>query len=312
MTTRVEAEEIEVTRSEKLLAFVLAVFILVGGVWAYFEIDDIGKPEPFGLYRVTPSIPEEDRQAIDVHQDARAELRRAEETRESALGDLEVRREAYRTALEAGQPAGSLEIAYRNAQERFEAAGREIERAEREVSATEPAAQAAQQRIGEVQEEARQEANERQEAHDRQTVALRIGLILAMLGAGYWSLGPLRERRSRYVLAAFALIGAAAAVGLVLAVDYTSDYIDVTEIGPLVLSLSGIALTLIAFWALQRYLANRIPRRRVRRGECPFCGFPIRGNIHCEGCGRRVIADCATCHQPRRVGTEHCAQCGAS
>lgn len=32
-TTRVDVEEIETTKSEKLLAVVLAVFLLLGGVW---------------------------------------------------------------------------------------------------------------------------------------------------------------------------------------------------------------------------------------------------------------------------------------
>jgi hypothetical protein len=36
-TAHIDAEEIDVTRSEKLLAFVLAGFLLVGGLWVYFS-----------------------------------------------------------------------------------------------------------------------------------------------------------------------------------------------------------------------------------------------------------------------------------
>jgi hypothetical protein len=50
----------------------------------------------------------------------------------------------------------------------------------------------------------------------------------------------------------------------------------------------------------------------VRRREGPFCGFPTGDGPHCAGCGREVIAECATCHSERRVGTEHCATCGAA
>jgi hypothetical protein len=102
----------------------------------------------------------------------------------------------------------------------------------------------------------------------------------------------------------------AAIFALVMAGDYLTDYIDVEELGPFVLSLAGIALTLAVFWWLQRYLARRIPQRRVRKGECPFCGYPVRSGGHCEGCGRPVIGECTTCHQPRRVGTFHCGACG--
>ena len=68
-----------------------------------------------------------------------------------------------------------------------------------------------------------------------------------------------------------------------------------------------------AFIGLQRWLARRIPGRRVRNRECPFCGHPVRGaGPHCEGCGREVLAACAACEQPRRVGASYCAQCGSA
>src|SRR3954466_13895720 len=39
MTTRVDVEEIETTKGEKLLATILAGFLLVGVLWIYFHID---------------------------------------------------------------------------------------------------------------------------------------------------------------------------------------------------------------------------------------------------------------------------------
>jgi hypothetical protein len=97
-----------------------------------------------------------------------------------------------------------------------------------------------------------------------------------------------------------------------MAGDYVGHHIDVEQLGPLVLSIAGIGLTLGTFWWLQRYLARRIPQRRVRKGECPFCGYPARGGDHCEGCGRSMIGECTTCHEPRRVGAFHCGACGAA
>ena len=40
MSTELDVEQLQSTKSEKLLALVLAVFLLIGGVWAYQEIDD--------------------------------------------------------------------------------------------------------------------------------------------------------------------------------------------------------------------------------------------------------------------------------
>ena len=107
-------------------------------------------------------------------------------------------------------------------------------------------------------------------------------------------------------------VGAATIQALVMAGDYTTDYIDVGRSGPYLLSIAGIALTLFAFIGLQRHLAKRIPARRVRKHERPFCGFPVGKNNHCEGCGRSVVGACATCDGPRRVGTPHCGVCGAT
>jgi hypothetical protein len=97
-----------------------------------------------------------------------------------------------------------------------------------------------------------------------------------------------------------------------MAGDYLTDYVDPLDLGPLVLAFVGIAFTLAAFAALQRYLVRRLPHARVRKGECPFCGYPVRGGAHCEGCGREVVSECGGCARPRRVGTLHCGACGSA
>src|SRR5215211_1114749 len=115
-----------------------------------------------------------------------------------------------------------------------------------------------------------------------------------------------RRRGSRYFTVAVGVVAYAAILAFVLAADYITDYVDPLDLGPLVLSLFGIANTLLAFAVLQRYLARRIPLSRVRKRECPFCGYPVRGNRRCEGCGREVVASCAECGSDRRVGVLHC------
>lgn len=99
-------------------------------------------------------------------------------------------------------------------------------------------------------------------------------------------------------------------LALVMAGDYVTDYVDPLAFGPLLLSVAGIVLTLFAFVGLQRHLSRRIPIRRVKKGECPFCGSPVREGGHCTGCGRALVGECTTCHEPRRVGTAFCAACG--
>jgi hypothetical protein len=301
VSTRVDVEDIQTTKSEKLLAVILAVFLLIGGVWTYQRIDDEVR-EAVAVDRVEPSPQEQ--AALDRLRGAQERLQAARQERAAARSNLELRREAYRTALDAGRSAPALEREYQAAQERFESAQRELAAARDAVTAAEPAAQRANERVAE-------EAERREDRRALLTFVVRFAFVAASLWFGYWLLARLRRRGSRYFPVALAFVGYAAVLALVLAADYVTDYVDPLDLGPLVLSLFGIALTLLAFVVLQRYLAGRIPLRRVRKRECPFCGYPVRENHRCEGCGRQVVAGCAECGADRRVGTLHCGACGA-
>jgi hypothetical protein len=298
----VELEEIEITSTEKVLALVLTVFFLIGGIWAYSKLDDIGdSPYRSPSTYFTPA----ERAAVNRADQAQGRLSRAETEVERTRQELELAREEYRTALDANRTAPGLEAAYREAQRDLDAARRRQQAARAEVAAAQPEAAAAHRRAGE-------EAADATRQSELVTFVLRLAFLLATLAFAYWLLIRLRRSGSRYLPVAFALVGSGAVLALVLAGDYVTDYIDVQQLGPLVLSAAGVALTLFAFWWLQRYLARRLPQRRVRRGECPFCGYPARGSEHCEGCGRAAMTECSTCHGARRVGTLHCGVCGAA
>jgi flagellar biogenesis protein FliO len=304
MSTRVDVEEIRTTPSERLLAAVLAVFLLIGGVWAYTKLDDAARSTtpPDYSYRGTPA----DHEAIARLDSARGRLERADTAASAARSELVLRREAYRTALEAHRRgAARLGRRYDAAQVAYAAAKRRQRSDGKAVRTAQPAADRAEQHIAQVQ-------NGR--THDRELLAfgLRLLFVLTTLGFGYWLLAHLRRRRSRYFLVGLAFVVYAAVLAVVMATDYLTDWFDPLDLGPLVLSMVGVGLTLLAFVGLQRYLARRVPQRRVRKRECPFCGYPVRENTHCEGCGRDVIAPCSRCERPRRVGSSFCGACGAA
>jgi hypothetical protein len=310
MSTQIDAEEIQVTRSEKLLAFVLAVFLLIGGVWIYFKLDDI-PAKPATTYP-DAGARAADLAAIDRQDQLLRRVLAARRGERAVRNRLEIRREAYRTALDAGRPAADLERAYRRAQRSYEAAQRRTRAAARARQAQRPQADAAQRRVDNVVLSTNREREQQQDTHDREAFLLRLVYVLGCVGLAYWLLARVRRRRPRYLALALAFVGFAAAQALVMGGDYLYDYVEFSEAGPLTISLVGIAMTLAAFVGLQRYLARRIPMRRVRRRECPFCAFPVADNERCEGCGRSVFARCSNCDNRRRVGTAHCGTCGAA
>ena len=139
--TRVDRDDIEVTSTEKLLALVLTVFFLIGGVWVYSKLDEIGesayrRPETF----YTPS----ERTAVArAEQRARSSGRAPSSTSNVTREELELARESYRTALDAGRTAPGLEGRLLAAQRDFRTARRQLESAQAETVAAEPAANAA-------------------------------------------------------------------------------------------------------------------------------------------------------------------------
>jgi flagellar biogenesis protein FliO len=303
MSTVLDVEDVQTTKGEKLLAVVLTVFLLIGGVWTYQKIDDVVRETspPDYSYRGTPA----EQAAVARGDSARQRYQRALNEQARAAQNLELRREAYRTALDEGRRAPQLRQAYVRAQARLTRARRNVAASQQELVRAQPAAQAAQRHIAEVQQG-------RTERHELLTFVFRLGFVLTGIAFGYWLLARLRRRGSRYYAVGIAVVAYSTILAFVMAVDYLTDYFEPLDLGPLVISLFGIAVTLLAFVGLQRYLARRIPQWRVRKGECPFCGYPVRANEHCEGCGRQVIAPCAECNGPRRVGTRHCATCGAA
>jgi hypothetical protein len=294
--TTVDIEEIESTKSEKLLAVVLAAFLLVGGIWAYAEIAD---RIPVRSVAATPA----EAAALERAESAGAELFAARQREEQALRDLELARETYRTALDAGRPAAALERGYRGAQRAYDAAVAERGAVEAEQEAARPAAEGAGNRLA-------QESAEASRGQALFAFLARLGLAAAALTGALVLLSRLRRRGSRYLPVDLAAVGAATLLSLVLAGDYVTDYVDPQELGPLVLSAFGVAATLAAFVALQRYLARSVPFRRVRKRQCPYCGFPAGDGRCCEGCGRELVATCAGCTAERRVGAAHCGACG--
>jgi len=222
-----------------------------------------------------------------------------------ALEKLTVTREAYRTALEAHKPAHRLEQRYNAAQAAYASAQSALERARKEQAAAAPASEAARRAAAKGLDAALHR-------QARDSFLARLGFVLLAIVLAYALLAYMRRRASRWFPLAGSVVAFATVLAFVLAADYTTDYFAPFEWGVGVVALLGIVSTLLAYLALQRYLLRRVPQRRVRKHQCPFCGYPVGANAHCEGCGREVVGPCTHCEAPRRVGTAHCGACGAT
>jgi hypothetical protein len=195
----VDVEEIQTTKSEKLLAVVLAIFLLIGAIWTYQKLDNwVAETVAPVHVELSPA----DQAAIARSTAANQRFADAQTAALAAQSNLELKREAYRTALDAGQPAQGLELEYEAAQEELARAQDEANAAQAEIAAARPAAEAAYQR----QQQMLQTKTDR---HELVAFLLRLGLVVGLLGFGYWLMGRLRRRQSRYFPVALAVAGSA-------------------------------------------------------------------------------------------------------
>ena len=301
MSARFDIEDIQALRTEKFLAAVLTVFLLIGGVWAYQKIDD----KVADRIRLDAPVSAADEAAIERRAAAEERVGILRERARRARRDVEFTREEYRTALDERRQAPRLQREYREAQATFATTERQRRAAETQLQRVSPSAEAAERRRF-------AELERRQDRRELYTFLFRVLLVVPFIAMAFVLVIALHRRRSRYIPLGLGFAAFAAILTWVLAGDYLTDYIDPLDLGVLVLSLFGTAWTVFAFFLVQRYLGRRLPLRRVRRGECPFCGYPVRGNEACEGCGRDVFAPCARCSAPRRVGAPRCGTCGAA
>lgn len=296
MTTRVDVDEIESTTSEKFLAVVLLAFLLIGTIWFYVKVDAWVPGGP--NYAASAA----EQRAHHAQNNAWTRQAEAEQVVEREKSELALAKNDFDIAVAKGDDAAAAETEYQEAEAELRAAQGRLGQAQQKTRAAERA-------VAKF-DHARQEHAD-SSGHNWAVAGVRLGFVVAWLLASLRIVGNLRRRQSRFLPLGFAATGAGVITALVYATDYITDYIDPLDLGPIVLSAAGAVATVGAFVGLQRWLAQRIPGRRVRNGECPFCGHPVRGESpHCEGCGREVIAPCSSCAAPRRVGSPHCAACG--
>ena len=118
--SRVGDGEIETSTAEKVLALVLAVFIAIGAIWGYFKLDEVAKTD--STYSYLPDqklLGPEEFSALENHRQAVGSVQTARRERRAVINRLEFRREAYRTALDAGEPSAELRAEYESAQARL-------------------------------------------------------------------------------------------------------------------------------------------------------------------------------------------------
>ena len=187
--------------------------MLIGGIWLYAKIDDTNRSayHPQDTYYTAS-----ERAAVERAAGAQNRLDQAEIAVQAALQDLELSREAYRTALDAGQ-AGARPR-------------EDLPTGQRDYAAAQPKVQMARARSPRhsrppmLRRQGEEEALAASHHTELVTFVGRLALVLVALAFGYWLLVRLRRSNSHYLTVGFALSRFAALLALVMAGDYVTGY----------------------------------------------------------------------------------------
>jgi len=307
-----EEEEREITRAEKILAALLVVFLLIGGLWVLARLGDLFPRPDYGAY-MGPL--EHLRKPVDRARGALAYAQQVVAEREAAYNQASQKyqflREEYRVSLDQGRPDEAKEALYTAAREVFLETERELQSARETRDRLQREAQEAQAGFREEEKKASDSYHRAEETQRRHAFLLQLTYVLAAFALSFVVWHCLRSRGSRYLLVGTAVVVFASLQLVFFLGQFTWYYFH--RLSQLIVSLVGAAGTIGALILLKRQLYDpaRVARYRLRRAQCHRCSFPVHpGQRYCLECGAELCSECPHCGSEAPVNASYCCACG--
>ena len=334
-----EAEDLEITRVEKVLMLGLVVFLLIGAFWALEHIDNL-VPQPvisrtayssggqgydgeWGRDRPreqsppieeTVGIPplrtrvEKLQQVVNVR---RAKLDRASAVVREADRKYQFGREEFRTGIEGAQRTGVQEAAYQRARALYTLSIAARDTAKTALAKAEGDLADPHKQLTALEDKAQKVYAQRTQQRD----LLLFVLHFAYAGACFWVSWRLwrwgRNAQWRFLTIFTAMLTASVIQLLFLAFRYCWEILQgLAQLGVAFLGSVGCIAAIVA---LKRYVFNpeRLARSRLAGRCCPNCSTPFEsGQAYCWDCGRSLVEPCAQCGEMRLRYASHCGNCG--
>ncbi len=311
---RTEQDEVETSRAEKLLALGLVVFLLVGGFWVMDRLGSVPKAPDYQAIAAGGGLPAAEQAYFAAQADYQRAEQAAAEARaamDQARADYEYRREEYRVALERGVDDPALAQAHEAARAAYDAAQQRYDLAEAARAALAARLAGPEGEYNLARAAVDQAFRAAENRYQLLVFGLRFGYALPLFGLSVWLWLLLRRRPVRYLILATSFMAFAGVQAVGLVGQY--GWYLLRDVGPIAISVAGSAVCVAGLVALRRWTSNtrRIATARLRRGLCPYCGFPLApGAEHCAGCGRAITEKCPACGGVNVAESLFCRACG--
>jgi hypothetical protein len=306
-----EDEKIETTRGEKILAFAMVIFLLIGGINVLNELEDIPERpwidtyyEKYGVYKLEAeerSIETELGTASETLANAEDEFRRAEK-------DYLFKREEYRVILDKGETDEVKEGEYEEARERYEESQVRLDAAQAVYDEIEVRLEQKREEVLNARESASDEYGRDYQIYRLKVLAIRLAFVLPLLAVAIIVFLKAKKTRSKYIIHANAFMAFASLLLMYMIIENVWKVVHI--IGISILGAVACAISL-AYLKKQFFSFERVSMSRLKENKCPWCGFPVRYEMpYCQNCGKKLAEKCPECGKMRPILARFCPNCG--
>ena len=311
MSEHEEAERLEATRGEKILAFAMVIFLLIGGINVLNELKGIpDRPqmdtyyEEYGVFKLEA---EEDNIAAEL-KTASKTLKNANDEFSRAKENYLFKREEYRVILDRGEKDEVKEREHEEARERYEKSQVRLDTAQSVYDEILVRLNRKREELRSARSLAEEEYRKDYQIYRLKVLAIRLAFVLPLLAVAIVVFLKAKKARSKYIIHANAFMAFASLLLMYMIIENVWKVVHIIGISILGAVACGVSL---AYLKKQFFSFERISMSRLKENKCPWCGFPIRYEMpYCQNCGKKLAEKCPECGKMRPILARFCPNCG--
>ncbi len=306
-----EAEKLEATRGEKILASAMVIFLLIGGIHILTELGDIpeiphrdDQYEKYGVY----NLENEEKSINSELKVANDALTKADNEYLNAKENYLFRREEYRVILDKGEGDEIKEREHEEARKRYEESQIKLNEAQAVYDAIYDRLNQKRGEVSAAHSLAHGKYNTAYQIYKLKVLAVRLAFVLPLLAVAIVMFLKAKKVKSKYTIHANAFMAFASLLLIYMIIMNVWKVLH--AIGISILGAVACAIAL-AYLTKQYFSFERISMSRLKQNKCPWCTFPIRHDMnYCQNCGKKLASKCPECGEIMPILTLFCPNCG--
>ena len=304
-----EVERVETTRSQKILATILVIFLLIFGIRVVEKLEELPKRPDIYQLEVEYGIPELEAELWQLQQNltkAEGVLEGASRRLQESYEEYLFRREEYRVSLEEGVVDPELEALYNQSRRAYEASKRSYKMALEVRDDIEAKIDQLDMKISEKRSSAWKDYNSEMKVYGAKVLMARMVFVIPLMIASILSFLRMKRKHSKYLL----LTNSFMAFSFILVAYSVLEFVRVTAYFLLVSGIGAAISTAVLIYVIRSaFKMEKLALSRIKERKCPYCGTPVIGR-YCISCGKEIVKPCPECGEDVLKFSLYCPKCG--